>query len=88
MLIFCARVCVCRGRLKHGRHFTYKSLSGDVAITLVCAGVQGALVTESQPVAAHGPWVQIYVSEGLMDHIAQDFCTLLQKVKAPPPLKV
>eukprot|EP00731_Ephydatia_muelleri_P009014 Em0004g1352a len=66
-----------QGRLRHGRHFTYKSLGGDVAITLVCAGVQGALVTDSQPIAAHGPWVQIFISESLMDRIVQDFGNLL-----------
>lgn len=28
------------GRVKHGRHFTFKSFTGDVAITLVSSGIE------------------------------------------------
>ena len=28
------------GRVKHGRHFTFKSVTGDVAITLVSSGIE------------------------------------------------
>ncbi|XP_026256958.1 suppressor of fused homolog isoform X4 [Marmota monax] len=47
-----------RGRLLHGRHFTYKSITGDMAITFVSTGVEGAFATEEHPYAAHGPWLQ------------------------------
>ncbi|ETE73185.1 Suppressor of fused-like protein, partial [Ophiophagus hannah] len=47
-----------RGRLLHGRHFTYKSITGDTAITFVSTGVEGAFATEEHPYAAHGPWLQ------------------------------
>uniref|UniRef100_A0A8B9HA78 Suppressor of fused homolog n=1 Tax=Astyanax mexicanus TaxID=7994 RepID=A0A8B9HA78_ASTMX len=47
-----------RGRLLHGRHFTYKSINGDTAITFVSTGVEGAFATEEHPYAAHGPWLQ------------------------------
>lgn len=49
----------CRGRLLHGRHFTYKSINGDTAITFVSTGVEGAFATEEHPYAAHGPWLQV-----------------------------
>lgn len=49
------------GRLLHGRHFTYKSINGDTAITFVSTGVEGAFATEEHPYAAHGPWLQVYI---------------------------
>ncbi|KAL7990655.1 hypothetical protein Chor_014085 [Crotalus horridus] len=49
-----------RGRLLHGRHFTYKSITGDTAITFVSTGVEGAFATEEHPYAAHGPWLQVF----------------------------
>ena len=48
-----------RGRLKHGRHFTFKNVAGDCAITLVSNGVEGAFVEESHPYAARGQWLQV-----------------------------
>lgn len=47
------------GRLKHGRHFTFKSVLNESAITLVSSSVVGAIVTEESPYAAHGPWLQV-----------------------------
>lgn len=44
----------------HGRHFTYKSINGDTAITFVSTGVEGAFATEEHPYAAHGPWLQVH----------------------------
>ncbi|KAG2463373.1 SUFU protein, partial [Polypterus senegalus] len=48
-----------RGRLLHGRHFTFKSITGDTAITFVSMGVEGSFATEEHPYAAHGPWLQV-----------------------------
>lgn len=55
----CLHVPIPRGRLLHGRHFTYKSITGDMAITFVSTGVEGAFATEEHPYAAHGPWLQV-----------------------------
>lgn len=55
----CAYIYSPRGRLLHGRHFTYKSITGDTAITFVSTGVEGAFATEEHPYAAHGPWLQV-----------------------------
>lgn len=59
-LLFILYLIFYRGRLLHGRHFTYKSINGDTAITFVSTGVEGAFATEEHPYAAHGPWLQVY----------------------------
>ncbi|XP_017319773.2 suppressor of fused homolog isoform X3 [Ictalurus punctatus] len=61
-----------RGRLLHGRHFTYKSINGDTAITFVSTGVEGAFATEEHPYAAHGPWLQILLTEEFVEHMLGD----------------
>lgn len=57
-----------RGRLLHGRHFTYKSINGDTAITFVSTGVEGAFATEEHPFAAHGPWLQVFTQLNLSSY--------------------
>lgn len=52
-----------RGRLRHGRHFTFKSVVGDVAITLLPVTVSGAFVDTERPLGAHGPWLQVLLTE-------------------------
>ena len=66
-----------RGRLWHGRHFTYKSFAGDLAITLVCPGVQGTFADHDHPFAARGPWLQVFVSEPLATQLLVDLEPLL-----------
>lgn len=61
-----------RGRLKHGRHFTFKSVVGDVAITLVPTSVSGAFVDTEHPFAAHGPWLQVLLTDDEIDVILND----------------
>nr|BAC33095.1 unnamed protein product [Mus musculus] len=69
-----------RGRLLHGRHFTYKSITGDMAITFVSTGVEGAFATEEHPYAAHGPWLQVRRS---LSSFSSSSCSSLA---ACPPL--
>ncbi|XP_033883294.1 suppressor of fused homolog isoform X3 [Acipenser ruthenus] len=61
-----------KGRLLHGRHFTYKSITGDTAITFVSTGVEGAFATEEHPYAAHGPWLQILLTEEFVERMLED----------------
>ncbi|XP_062852085.1 suppressor of fused homolog isoform X1 [Trichomycterus rosablanca] len=61
-----------RGRLLHGRHFTFKSINGDTAITFVSTGVEGAFATEEHPYAAHGPWLQILLTEEFVEQMLGD----------------
>ena len=70
-----------RGRLKHGRHFTYKSFTGEQAITLVCCGVQGAFTDEEHPLAAQGPWLQVFIGNNFIGQFLDDLDKLLQQVK-------
>ncbi|XP_042192628.1 suppressor of fused homolog isoform X2 [Callorhinchus milii] len=73
-----------RGRLLHGRHFTYKSITGDTAITFVSTGVEGAFATEEHPYAAHGPWLQILLTEELVERMLED----LEGLTSPEELKL
>ncbi|XP_070540904.1 suppressor of fused homolog [Ptychodera flava] len=61
-----------KGRLKHGRHFTFKSITGDVAVTLVSPHVEGSIVDETHNYAAHGPWLQILIADDALDSIIED----------------
>lgn len=48
-----------KGRLRHGRHFTFMSALNDTAVTLVSTSVNGSIADENHPFAAHGPWLQV-----------------------------
>lgn len=50
-----------RGRLKHDRHFTFKNIQSDLAITFVTPSVSGSSVTREQPYALLGPWLQVLI---------------------------
>ncbi|RWS03691.1 suppressor of fused-like protein [Dinothrombium tinctorium] len=58
-----------RGRLKHGRHFTFKNVIGDLAITFVTPSVSGSHVTREHPYAITGPWLQILIPDEFIDEI-------------------
>ncbi|CAH6945922.1 Sufu [Phodopus roborovskii] len=73
-----------RGRLLHGRHFTYKSITGDMAITFVSTGVEGAFATEEHPYAAHGPWLQILLTEEFVEKMLED----LEELTSPEEFKL
>ena len=51
-------LCV-HGRLKHGYHFTLKSVLKDTAVTFVVSKVAGTLVSPDKPFAAQGTWLQV-----------------------------
>ncbi|XP_013359492.1 PREDICTED: suppressor of fused homolog isoform X2 [Chinchilla lanigera] len=74
-----------RGRLLHGRHFTYKSITGDMAITFVSTGVEGAFATEEHPYAAHGPWLQILLTEEFVEKMLEDLEDLTSPEELSPP---
>ncbi|KAJ4431518.1 hypothetical protein ANN_20116, partial [Periplaneta americana] len=62
-----------RGRVKHGRHFTFKSVLGDTAITLVAPTVTGTLVDAEHPYVAHGPWLQVLIPDDLAQVMSDSF---------------
>nr|CAI5841390.1 unnamed protein product [Callosobruchus analis] len=71
-----------RGRVKHGRHFTFKSVLGDAAITLVAHTVTGTLVDSEHPFVAQGPWLQVLIT----DDLAQDMAVAFQVLATPEAL--
>ncbi|KAJ9584731.1 hypothetical protein L9F63_020936, partial [Diploptera punctata] len=62
-----------RGRVKHGRHFTFKSVLGDTVITFVAPTVTGTLVDSEHPYVAHGPWLQVLIPDELAQIMSQSF---------------
>lgn len=78
----------CRGRLNHGRHFTFRSLHGDVAITLMSDGVEGAIATHAQPFIAQGPWLQVYLGKQSSKKVLADIDGVLQHQPPPLPLSL
>lgn len=67
-----------RGRLKHGRHFTYKSVCGQSALTLVTEDISGALCSETAPIVAHSGWLHVHVSAQLLDRMLCDLVALTE----------
>lgn len=47
--------------MKHDRHFTFKNIQSDLAITFVTPSVSGSSVTREQPYALLGPWLQVLI---------------------------
>uniref|UniRef100_A0A2P2HXG0 Suppressor of fused homolog n=2 Tax=Hirondellea gigas TaxID=1518452 RepID=A0A2P2HXG0_9CRUS len=74
-----------RGRLKHDRHFTFKSVTGPAALTLVAAGVSGAFVSPESPYGLRGPWLQVLIPPDLLDKMSDDLSALADpdEVKVP-----
>lgn len=60
-----------KGRLKHGRHFTFKTVAGDLAVTMLTESVSGAFASAENPYALHGPWLQILIPSKSLDAFIQ-----------------
>jgi suppressor of fused-like protein len=73
-----------RGRVRHGRHFTFKSVLGETAITLVANTVTGTLVDSEHPYVAQGSWLQILIT----DDLAQDMAVTFQVLASPEALSL
>ncbi|KRT85723.1 hypothetical protein AMK59_1017 [Oryctes borbonicus] len=73
-----------RGRVKHGRHFTFKSILGETAITLVASSVTGTLVDVDNPYVAQGSWLQVLIP----DDLAQDMAVTFHILTTPEVLSL
>lgn len=62
-----------KDRLAHGRHFTFKEPTSDLAITLVSTDITGTSVDESYPYAALKNWLQVLIPDDFLEVIAHDF---------------
>lgn len=78
----------CRGRLNHGRHFTFRGLHGDQAITFVSDGIEGALATNECPLVVRGPWLHVYLSKHGGETILKDLDQLLKLPSGPEQLSL
>lgn len=70
--------------MKHGRHFTFKSVLGETAITLVANSVTGTLVDPEHPFVSQGPWLQVLIP----DDLAQDMAITFQVLATPEALSL
>jgi len=62
-----------KGRLAHGRHFTFQSKGFDSAITFVSSDITGTSVDETNPYAALKRWLQILIPDDFLELLAHDF---------------
>lgn len=69
-----------RGRLRHGRHFTFMSATNDSAITLVSPSVNGSIADEEHPFAAHGLWLQVLLADDFIEKMCIDLQELSDDV--------
>jgi suppressor of fused-like protein len=60
-----------KGRLKHDRHFTLKTVAGDLAVTMLTEKVSGAFASPEHPYALHGPWLQILIPSKSVESFIQ-----------------
>nr|CAG4636354.1 EOG090X09WX [Eubosmina coregoni] len=67
---------VLRGRLRHDRHFTFKAVSGDTAVTFLTPRVGGALASPSSPLVSKGTWLQILVDPEWLAKLEVDLAGL------------
>ncbi|XP_066929454.1 suppressor of fused homolog [Clytia hemisphaerica] len=68
-----------RGRLAHGRHFTFKGAQSDCAITFVSTDITGTSVDEKYPYAALQNWLQVLIPDDFLETLAHDFDQLQRR---------
>ncbi|XP_077263958.1 suppressor of fused [Temnothorax americanus] len=73
-----------KGRVMHGRHFTFKSILSHSAVTIVAPSVTGTFVSKEKPYVVQGPWLQVLLSEELSEKMAEEF----QVLNAPDKIQL
>lgn len=53
-----------KDRIRHGRHFTFKS--GNLAVTFVAESVTGSVATKALPFVVLGYWIQVLIPDDLI----------------------
>ncbi|XP_050420297.1 suppressor of fused homolog [Adelges cooleyi] len=79
---------VLKGRIRHGRHFTFKSIVGDSTITFVAPSVSGSVVTEEKPYVAQGSWLQVLVPNSFLETMENSLNFLNEPILEPLPKTV
>lgn len=54
-----------KGRVLHGRHFTFDSKFDKKKITLVSSRVTGSVVSDDEPFVSQGSWLQVLITDSL-----------------------
>jgi len=75
-------MCV-QGRLRHGYHFTLKSILRETAVTLVVSKVAGTLVSPERPFAAQGDWLQVLIKDTFLEEFYRDVSSLETNIQLP-----
>ncbi|XP_066904571.1 suppressor of fused homolog isoform X2 [Halyomorpha halys] len=65
-----------QGRVMHGRHFSFKAVTGNGMITFVGEGVSGKSVDTEHPYVATGPWLQVLIPDSFAEQMASDLDVL------------
>lgn len=66
--------------MKHGRHFTFRTLGSNSAITFVAPSVTGSLVSDERPFVADGLWLQIFIPNSFLDTMESSLMFLNEPV--------
>lgn len=57
----------------HGKHFTFKSVVSNSAVTIVAPSVTGTFVSKEKPYVIQGPWLQVLLPVELAEKMAEEF---------------
>ncbi|XP_068746671.1 suppressor of fused homolog [Montipora capricornis] len=74
-----------RGRLNHGRHFTFHSSVSNMAITFLTPKVTGSITDNEHKFAACGMWLQVLITDDFLHRLDGDLDELTRpkEVKLP-----
>lgn len=74
-----------RGRLNHGRHFTFHSSISDMAITFLSPNVTGSITDNDHKFAACGTWLQVLITDDFLQRLDKDLDDLTRpnEIKVP-----
>ncbi|XP_023345892.1 suppressor of fused homolog [Eurytemora carolleeae] len=75
-------LCI-QGRLKHGFHFTLKSILKETAVTFVTGRVAGTLVGPGKHFAAQGDWLQVLIPEQFLDQFQERITVVDSELQLP-----
>jgi len=76
-------LCI-QGRLRHGYHFTFKSILSESAVTFVVSAVAGTLVSPDKPFAAQGgQWLQVLIKDNFLEEFYSSVVDIENNVILP-----
>lgn len=64
-------VLAIKDRVRHGRHFTFKTQGS--AVTFLAESVTGSIVSKTEPYGIIGYWLQVMISNDLLNKMLESF---------------